>query len=319
MQLMQRGGVAVRGAGRNVLNPQEQRLNICCIINRHAGTATELPDLKALFAQFGTSVDIPALEGRKSIAECAAEASKNGFDIVVAAGGDGTVNAVASVLAGTSVPMGVIPSGTLNHFAKDMKIPLSVEEAVKTIVAGRVKSVDVGEVNGKVFINNSSLGLYPAVVKLREAIQKSGFHKWPSFLRAAWIIFSRFPRLRLEIASPTAPSAQAVTPLLFIGNNIYETTLALLGSRNVLDRGKLWVAIPLAKTRLQLVLALLALVRDRAGASDVSAFEVENLVVNSKRTAVNVAIDGEVLSLQPPLHYRIRPKALHVIVPAGSP
>lgn len=271
--------------------------------------------MKALFAQLGVNADVPALEEGRPIAELAAQASKNRYDVVVAGGGDGTVNAVASALAGTSVRMGVIPMGTLNHFAKDLKIPLSVEEAVRTIVTGRVTAVDVGEVNGEVFVNNSSLGLYPAVVRLREAIQRSGYRKWTAFFQASWIIFFRFPRLRLEIKSLAAPFSRAITPLLFVGNNNYETTLTQLGSRKVLDHGKLWVAMPLAKNRWQLVLALLALVRGRAGASDVSAFEAEHLIVNNKRPALNVAVDGEVLLLQTPLRYRIRPKALRVIVP----
>jgi diacylglycerol kinase family enzyme len=228
------------------------------------------------------------------------------------------VNAIASALAGTSVHMGIIPMGTLNHFAKDLKIPLSAEEAVRTIVTGRVRAVDVGKVNGEVFVNNSSLGLYPAVVRLREAIQKSGYRKWTAFFQAAWKIFSRFPRLRLEIKSSAAPFTRTITPLLFIGNNNYETTLTQLGSRQALDNGKLWVALPLAKNRWQLVLALLALVRGRAGTSDVSAFEAENLIVNNRRTALNVAVDGEVLLVQTPLHYRIWPKALKVIVPADT-
>jgi len=301
------------------MNHQERRLNVCCIINKHAGTAkAESPDLKALFAQFGIRAEFPDLAKGKTIAELAAEASKDRYDVVVAAGGDGTVNAVASVLAGTSARMGVIPMGTLNHFAKDLKIPLSAEEAVRTIVTGRVAAVDVGEVNGEVFVNNSSLGLYPAVVRLREAIQKSGYRKWTAFFQAAWKIFSRFPRLRLEIKSSAAPFSRTITPLLFIGNNHYETTLTQLGSRKVLNNGRLWVAMPMAKSRWELVFALLALARGRAGVRDVSSFEAENLVVNNKRTALNVAVDGEVLLLQTPLHYRIRPKALKVIIPADT-
>ncbi len=301
------------------LNHQERRLNVCCIINKNAGTEkAESPDLKALFAEFGVSAEFPDLTKGKTIAELAAEASKDRYDVVVAGGGDGTVNAVASALAGTSARMGVIPMGTLNHFAKDLKIPLSAEEAVRTIVTGRVAAVDVGEVNGEVFVNNSSLGLYPAVVRLREAIQKSGYRKWTAFFQAAWKILSRFPRLRLEIKSSAAPFTRTITPLLFIGNNHYETTLTQLGSRKALNNGRLWVAIPLARSRWELVLALLALARGRAGVSDVSSFEAETLIVNNKRTALNVAVDGEVLLLQTPLHYRIRPKALKVIIPADT-
>jgi diacylglycerol kinase family enzyme len=274
--------------------------------------------LEILFAQFGVSSDfLPSSDGN-SITQVAARAVNKGYDVVVAGGGDGTVNAVASALVGTSTPLGILPMGTLNHFAKDLKVPIDMEAAVKTIVSGRVKLVDVGEVNGRFFINNSSLGLYPSIVRLREAIQKSGYQKWPAFVRAVWTIFSKFPRLRLELKSVTAPISRTVTPLLFIGNNPYETTLTQLGGRTALDQGKLWVVVPTAETRWQLVGALFTLVRGRSVASDVSAFEAANLVVNNKRRALNIAVDGEVLLLEPPLHYRIRPKALKVIVPSET-
>ena len=271
-----------------------------------------------LFAQFGVTADFLPLSEGNSITQVAAGAINKRYDVVVAGGGDGTVNAVASALIGTSTPMGILPMGTLNHFAKDLKVPIDMEAAVKTIVSGRVKLVDVGEVNGRLFVNNSSLGLYPSIVRLREAIQKSGYQKWPAFVRAVWAIFLRFPRLRLELKSATAPISRTVTPLLFIGNNPYETTLTQLGSRSAMDQGKLWVVVPKAETRWQLVAALFTLVRGRSVASDVSAFEAENLVVNNKRSALNIAVDGEVLLLEPPLHYQIRPKALKVIVPSET-
>jgi len=274
--------------------------------------------LAILFAQFGVTADFLPLSEGNSITQVAAGAINKEYDVVVAGGGDGTVNAVASALIGTSTPMGILPMGTLNHFAKDLKVPIDMEAAVKTIVSGRVKLVDVGEVNGRLFVNNSSLGLYPSIVRLREAIQKSGYQKWPAFIRAVWAIFLRFPRLRLELKSATAPISRTVTPLLFIGNNPYETTLTQLGSRSAMDQGKLWVVVPKAETRWQLVAALFTLVRGRSVASDVSAFEAENLVVNNKRSALNIAVDGEVLLLEPPLHYQIRPKALKVIVPSET-
>jgi diacylglycerol kinase family enzyme len=294
-------------------------MKICCITNAHAGTAKVGPsELKALFAEIGMRVDFPVSKKRASIAELTTEAIKEGYDVVVAAGGDGTVNAVAGALMGTSVRLGILPLGTLNHFAKDIKIPLNIEAAMRTIATGQIKMVDVGEVNGKIFVNNSSLGLYPSIVRLREAIRKSGHHKWSAFFRAAWETFVRFPRLKLELKSPAAPDTPIVTPIIFVGNNVYEMTLANLGGRNALDQGNLWVVVPLAKTRWQLVSALFALVRGRVRPSDVFAFEAGNLIVNQTQTAVNVALDGEVLMLQPPLHFAIRPRALRVIVPVES-
>ena len=86
----------------------------------------------------------------------------------MAAGGDGTINSVASAVVGSEKSLGVLPFGTMNHFAKDLHIPLDLEGAVNTIVAGHKTKVDVGEVNGRIFLNNSSLGLYPSIVRERQ-------------------------------------------------------------------------------------------------------------------------------------------------------
>ena len=263
-------------------------------------------------------VDFALPREGSTFTQLAAEAVRQSYDVVVAAGGDGTVNALASALVGTSVRLGIVPMGTMNHFAKDLRIPLEADAAIRTIATGRARTVDVGVVNGRIFVNNSSLGLYPSIVRLREAIQKSGYHKWPAFLRAAWETFLRFPQLRLQLKSSAAVGTPVITPLVFVGNNNYEITLTNLGSRNALDQGRLWVVVPRAKTRWQLVSSLFALVRGRTRTSDVSAFETVNLIVNHKQAAMNVAVDGEVLLLQPPLHYAIRPKALKVIVPAKA-
>jgi diacylglycerol kinase family enzyme len=294
-------------------------LRICCIINDHAGAADKalLNRVGPLFASHGISPDILYPQKGKSIIDLARQAVERGCEIVVAGGGDGTVNAVATALVDTSKRLGILPMGTLNHFAKDLKIPLDLQAAVQIIVAGRNKFVDVGEVNDRIFVNNSSLGLYPSIVRLRKAMERSGESKWRALSIATLKIFTQFPRLKFELRSDAASLVRFVTPLLFVGNNKYEITLTHLGGRNALDAGKLWVVIPSASTRWQLALDLLALVRGRGSTADVFSFETENLIVDSKQRAREVAVDGEVLLLRPPLHYRIRPRSLQVIVPAG--
>ena len=105
--------------------------------------------------------------------------------MVVAAGGDGTVNAVASALAGSDMPLGIFPLGTFNHFARDIGIPLGPEAAAKVIATGHPKRVDVGEVNDRIFVNNSSLGVYPDIVRERESLRQQGHRKWTAFTIAS--------------------------------------------------------------------------------------------------------------------------------------
>lgn len=95
--------------------------------------------------------------------------------IVVAAGGDGTISSVAAELAGTGKVLGILPAGTLNHFAQDLKIPSDLGAAAEVIARGEARCVDVGEVNGRVFINNCGVGLYPAIARKRQQLQEAGW------------------------------------------------------------------------------------------------------------------------------------------------
>ena len=292
-------------------------MRIYCIINPRAGGWAAVSDsLGPLFASRGIFPDFVYPEQGSSITEIAAGAVRQGYDVVVAGGGDGTVNGVASALVATGVRLGVLPLGTLNHFAKDQKIPLEIDLAVETIISGKVKSIDVAEVNDRRFVNNSSLGLYPPVVRLRDALRKSGYGKWPAFARAALVALARFPRLSIELHADSGVHAHCVTAILFVGNNKYEITLTQLGARKTLDEGKLWVMVSTAPSRFHLLLAFLSLIRGRDKTGHVSTFEARNLVVNAKAAQVAVTVDGEVCLLRPPLNYRSLPKSVQVIVPA---
>ncbi len=147
-----------------------QPRKIAIVLNTATG-AGKKPDvdrrLVEIFDALGIRALVHAVPGRE-IAELVAESLRDGCTTIVAAGGDGTVNGVASALVGTETPLGVLPLGTLNHFAKDLRIPLDLEEAARTVAAGVIRKIDVGEVNGKYFVNNSSIGMYPSVVRGRE-------------------------------------------------------------------------------------------------------------------------------------------------------
>src|SRR5204862_429264 len=120
--------------------------------------------------------------------------------MIVAGGGDGTLNAIAALVAGTSTALGVLPLGTLNHFARDLHIPTDLEGAVRTLAEGHVVRIDVGEVNGRVFLNNSSVGLYPSLVHHREQQQmRLGRSKWNALFWSAWLMLRRYPMLDVSV------------------------------------------------------------------------------------------------------------------------
>src|SRR3954471_17771311 len=153
---------------------------ISVIINERSGTARGADaggQIQSLFDKHGLRVRLERVREPGDLPARARQAASRG-DVLVAGGGDGTVSSVASVAADAGATMGVLPMGTLNHFAKDLGIPLDLEHAVATVAGGHVREVDVGEVNGRVFVNNSSVGLYPRMVWERDAEQRRGRTKW---------------------------------------------------------------------------------------------------------------------------------------------
>ena len=214
--------------------------------------------------------------------------------------------------------LGILPFGTMNHFAKDLLIPLDLEHAVAMIVAGHESRVDVGEVNGRTFINNSSLGLYPSIVREREKQQRLGWGKWPAYVWAALAVLRRYPFLDIRL-SVDGKELTSRTPFVFIGNNEYEMETLNVGGRACLDKGELSLYMTNRTGRLGLIrLALRALLGGLRQEKDFLALCTKEIWIETKHKRVRVALDGEVTVMEPPLHYRVRPGALRVLAPANG-
>jgi diacylglycerol kinase family enzyme len=291
------------------------------ILNRGAGgapdgTASPREKIAELYRAAGVDVKIVEPDEQHGLSALAREALDAGEETIVAAGGDGTISAVAAELAESGRSLGVLPIGTLNHFAKDLGIPLDLEAAVRTTLDGRIAAVDAAEVNGRVFINNSSLGIYPQIVSQREAQQERlGRGKWPAFASATLHAFRRFPFLDLRIESEGKQLSRR-TAFLFVGNNPYEISGFNLGARPRIDGGMLGLYLTHRTGRLGLFrLALHALLGRVDQAKDFEAFRVTEARIDTGRPRLLVACDGEVRTMETPLHYRTRANALHVLVP----
>src|SRR6185369_8443984 len=216
--------------------------------------------LEEIFAAAGARADITVAPTPDDVGRLAQAAAAEDYDLVVAGGGDGTVNLVASALVGTGKQMGVLPLGTLNHFARDLNIPLDFDPAVENLLSGSPLEVDVGEVNGRIFVNNSSLGLYPTIVHEREKRQRLGSGKWPAFVWAAILALRRYPFVSV-LVSVDGKDLTTRTPFVFIGNNEYVMELFNIGRRERLDGGELSLYMTKQMGRLGLLrLALRALV-----------------------------------------------------------
>jgi diacylglycerol kinase family enzyme len=299
-------------------------LKVRVIINRGGGSFGEdsAEKLQPLFEKNGIEAKILAVEPGELDRHCTEAAQAAGIDALVAAGGDGTISTAAAAVAGTEMPLGVLPLGTLNHFAKDAGIPLALVAAGAAIAGGRTRQVDVAEVNGRVFINNSAVGLYPELVKSREAQQRLfGRGKKLAMLVAGMRAFWRFSRRRLTIRI-AGHEGSIVTPLLFVGNNRYKMDLLDLGQRDAIDRGELCLYAPLAGGPFHfLSVSVRAVLGREDRQSDFLAIDgVREVEIDSPRAALMVATDGEAQTLDTPLRYKVRPGALKLIVPIdGEP
>jgi diacylglycerol kinase family enzyme len=235
---------------------------------------------------------------------------------IVVGGGDGTLGSAASVIAGTNVVLGVLPLGTLNHFAKDLGVPTDLDEAMDVIASGRVSTIDVAEVNGRVFINNSSVGVYPFLVAERTAEQKRrGIGKLAAIIPALLRTIRGLSWQRVTLISGGGSPQELRTPCVFVGNNLYDLTA--LGKRKSLCSGELCVYVVKRQSWLGLVLLPFKVVFGLADAAeDVEVFRLQNLDIKAHRPRMLVSMDGETTESATPLHYRIRPGALQVLVPA---
>jgi YegS/Rv2252/BmrU family lipid kinase len=293
------------------------------ILNKNSGTINGNKEkyspevIVDLFNKLNAECKIYLLDDT-DITQIINECFREKTDTVVAGGGDGTVNLVASSLLGSDTPLGILPLGTLNHFAKDNKIPLDIKEAVSVIVKKNIKKIDVGSVNGKIFINNSSIGIYPKVVEHRDSqIKRFGGNKWTSMVMAYVNVVKRFSFFKVDINS-NGQTIKVKTPFIFIGNNEYQMDLLKLGTREKLDEGLLDLYFPNTTTWFSMIrfgaATLFKKLKQVRDFNIIKAKEV-TISVRKKRKLIEVALDGEVFHLKSPLFYKIHPKALKIIVP----
>ena len=293
------------------------------IVNKNGGTAAKMGDsliqeLEKAFAKVGATAEVAALDG-KQIPDAIEAAARSGR--VTVAGGDGTAAGAAQILAGSDTELGLLPLGTLNHLARDLGIPADLSEAAKVAVSGQPTAIDVGEVNGQVFVNNASIGLYPLMVRKREGLRRArGWPKWLSTVPAALAVLERLPHHRLRLDWGKGERA-IVTPLLFVGNNIYSLDRGEVGQRGTLTDGKLSVYAVAHRRRAALIwFAMRALVGRAERSLDFETLgECETLTVSSSSGSIEIALDGELRRMDSPLEFRIRAGALTVITPGEAP
>jgi len=292
---------------------------VTVLLNRGGGAVRADPKIGDKVADAlrsaGLEADVELIEG----GDCTVRAraiSERGDEMLVVGGGDGSISAAASALIGTDTLLGILPLGTLNHFARDLGIPDDLDEVAKLIASKKSRRVDVAEMNGRVFINNSAIGLYPLMVLDRDLQRKKlGRGKRLAMIVASMRMLARFGHQRLTL-TVNDEQARIDTPLLFVGNNDYRLDIGAAGQRESIEDGCLSVYVMRKKTRAGFVAASVRALFNREREDDMVRLEhVEQLRVASKRSVLAVSLDGEVVGAETPLTYKIRKKALRVIAP----
>ena len=237
--------------------------------------------------------------------------------VVVAAGGDGTLNAVASKLMGTDIPMGILPLGTFNYVARVLNIPLDLLEAAHVIGMGKTRSVHVAQLNQHIYLNNASLGLYPLFIQKREQFNQH-FGRFPlhAYTSALDVLIRNRKELKLEV-EVDGQLYPVKTPLIFFGNNQLQLAEMKLRIAEAAEAGKVAGVVVAKSDKRTLFKTLWQLIKGNLDqASDVYSFAADEVIVHSKHNKLTVAVDGEIIMMKPPLKITVRKHALNIMVPA---
>jgi diacylglycerol kinase family enzyme len=285
---------------------------IPAIVNVASGSAEEAR--KVLEA--GDAFEVHAVEPDE-IARTVTQVVDAGARRIVVSGGDGTIATAAAALLDRPVELAILPGGTLNHFARDLGVSAEATEALELAVTGSHRGVDVGFVNGRVFLNTSSVGAYPRFVRVRERLERRFGYRLASAIAALRILF-QLRLIAVELEVDGQPRIYR-TPLVFIGVGERELQLPSLGSRVPHGRRGLHVMVVRSRSRARLLaIALSAAARGIHALSrtpELDSFIVERCRITVRRPPI-VALDGELEAMRAPLDYELRRDALHVVCPA---
>lgn len=285
---------------------------IPAFINPRAGNADEAR--AALDAVGGFDIrEVPP----QLLAERVRSLIHDGAQRLLVAGGDGSIGSAANAIAGTATELAILPCGTLNHLAKDLSLPLTLEDAARVALNGFATAVDVAVVNDRLFLNTSSVGAYVAFVRARERLERRLGYHLASLVAGTRLLF-RMPtfRVTLRVAGEQL-DRNYITPLVFIGVGERELRLPTLGARVPNGKSGLHVMVVRRRSGARALAAALAAaargVEAVARTPAMDAFLVESCRIESRTT--RMSLDGELVTLTPPFDYRHIPAHLRVVVP----
>lgn len=289
------------------------------VLNVNSGTVQALgvtpDDLRAMFAAHGLEVTIDA-DPDAQLSDRIAAALQSDADTVIAAGGDGTVTALATAIIESDKSLAILPLGTANLLARDLGLPLDLEECVAALAAMEPLAIDVSEVNGTIFLHKAVIGVIPELAAGREYIRGQGIGAKIGYIRYFFRRIARARRLALEIATGDGQTRIERVQAIAVASNAYDEGLGRFFHRDKLDTGLLTIYL-LRHLNVgdifKLATGMLAGRWRDYDALDIST--ARTVTIRSRKPRLQLMIDGEVSSMEVPLQFRIYPRALTVLAP----
>lgn len=289
------------------------------VLNVNSGTVQALGmsagDLKAMFAEHGLEVTIDA-DPDAQLSDRIRRAIESDADTIIAAGGDGTVTALATAIIDTDKSLAILPLGTANLLARDLGLPLDLEECVEALAAMEPLAIDVSEVNGTIFLHKAVIGVIPELAAGREHIRGQGIGAKIGYIRYFFRRIARARRLALEVATGDGQTRIERVQAIAVASNAYDEGLGRFFHRDKLDTGLLTIYVLRHLNIgdiLKLAMGMLAGHWRDYDALDIST--ARSVTIRSKKPRLQLMIDGEVRSMEVPLHFKIYPRALTVLAP----
>ncbi|MGB3405987.1 MAG: diacylglycerol kinase family protein [Jannaschia sp.] len=295
--------------------------DICIILNPGSGKSKRESrrQIEAAVARHPGRFEMRVLRKGQDIADVARGAVSDGFAVLVAAGGDGTIGAVAEVVQEAGLTLGLLSMGTFNFFARGLDLPEDIEAATDLIVRGSTRKIFVGEVNGRMFLNNASIGLYPAILAQREGIYK----RWGrSRMAAHWSVLRTFMRFHRPLSLTVVVDGRPIrrqTPIVFVARSAFQLEFFDVDGVADVEAGKFGLFIAPDKGRLSLILFALRLAwKSTSSGRDFDYMAGSSIDIETRSKRRLIARDGEREKMRSPFVFRMRPDPLIVIAPEAN-
>jgi diacylglycerol kinase family enzyme len=283
--------------------------------------------IEDVLTQAGRQFQLTLVDDPGQIANIAARVAvqaKAAGAVLVAAGGDGTINAVAREAVEQGCLFGVLPQGTFNYFGRTHHIPEDLGDAVRALLGAQVQPVQVGAVNERIFLVNASIGLYPKLLEEREVDKKQfGRSRIVAFLSGLKTFFS--PHRRLHIRLELDGQERSLrTPTLFVGNNrLQMEQVGITPMSDAVEDGKLAAIAPKSVGKLGMLGLIVRAMMGRLGEADnLVTFSFRRMTVKPRKfygkRRIKVATDGEVTQMDTPLEFRVLESQLLLLKPPAA-